>query len=80
VNFQAHAPGRVLNISYRSPGRPSNPQRLAEADYYVDYIHARQRRQTPDELRDRAPDFVVTINGAEYARVYRWRAGSGPST
>jgi hypothetical protein len=71
VNFQAHAPGQVVNITFRAPGEVSNQQLLGQADYYVDYIHARQRRLTPGVLTGREPEHVVTINGAEYARVYR---------
>ena len=73
VNFQAHAPGRVLNITFRGPGQVGNQQLLDQADYYVDYIHARQRGFTPRALQARRPDFVVAIAGAEYARVYRLR-------
>jgi hypothetical protein len=71
VNFQAHAPGRVVNITFSRPGQVGNQQLFDQADYYVDYIHARQRRFTPRFLLDRSPDFSVVINGAEYARVYR---------
>ena len=71
VNFQAHAPGRVVNLAFSGPGRVSNQQLFDQADFYVDYIHARQRRLTPNVLLGRRPDFVVNINGAEYARVYR---------
>jgi hypothetical protein len=71
VNFQAHAPGRVVNITFRGPGQVSNEQLLEQADYYVDYIHARQRQLTPGVLVGRQPDFVETANGIEYARVYR---------
>jgi hypothetical protein len=71
VNFQAHAPGRVLSMSFRAPGQVANPQLFEQADFYVDYIHARQRGLTPEVLVGRSPDFVVSINGAEYARVYR---------
>lgn len=73
VNFQAHAPGRVVNITFQAPGRVANPQLLEQADFYVDYIHARQRQLTPRFLSGRAPDFVVVIAGVEYARVYRLR-------
>ena len=71
VNFQAHVPGQVVNITFSDPGRVSSRARYAGADYYVDYLHARQRRLTPRELAGQPPEFVVTINGAEYARVYR---------
>jgi hypothetical protein len=76
VNFQAHAPGRVVNIAFSGPGKVANQQLFDQADFYVDYIHARQRRLTPSLLVGRRPDFVVRISGAEYARVYRLR---GPS-
>jgi hypothetical protein len=71
VNFQAHAPGRVVNIAFHAAGQVSNQQLLDQADYYVDYIHARQRRLTPSLLEGRQPQFVSTINGTEYARVYQ---------
>ncbi|MBA2448964.1 MAG: glycosyltransferase family 39 protein, partial [Chloroflexi bacterium] len=71
INFQAHAPGRVLNLSFSRPGQLSNQQLFAESDFYVDYIHARQRRLTPQALVGRPPDFVVSIAGVDYARVYR---------
>jgi hypothetical protein len=71
VNFQAHAPGRVTNISFTSSGRIANQERFDQAHFYVDYIHARQRRLVPRTLRQRQPEFVVTIGGVEYARVYR---------
>jgi hypothetical protein len=71
INFQAHAPGRVLNLSFSRPGQLSNRQLFAESDFYVDYIHARQRRLTPQALVGRPPDFVVSIAGVDYARVYR---------
>lgn len=71
VNFQAHSPGRVVNIAFSRPGQVANQQLLDQADFYVDYLHARQRGLTPDFLAGRQPDLVVTINGFEYARVYR---------
>jgi hypothetical protein len=71
VNFQAHAPGRVVNISFGIKREVLNQRLLNQADFYVDYIHARQRGFTPRILRDRLPDFVASINGIEYARVYR---------
>jgi hypothetical protein len=60
VSFGAHAPGPVVS-----------DRQIAEADFYVDYIHARQRRYTPRAILNRAPDAVVTIGGVDYARVYR---------
>jgi hypothetical protein len=60
VNFQAHAPGRVVT-----------ERQLSEADYFVDYVHARQRGHTPAGLVGRQPDGVVRIAGVEYARIYR---------
>jgi hypothetical protein len=71
INFQAHAPGRALNLQFNGPGQVSNQQLFDQADFYVDYIHARQRRLTPRVLAGRSPDFVATIGGVEYARVYR---------
>lgn len=62
VNFQPHAPGRVV------PDR-----QIAEAEYFVDYVHARQRRHTPRQLLARTPDAVVRIAGVDYARIYRLR-------
>ena len=62
VNFQAHAPGPVLT-----------ERRLADADVYVDYVHARQRGHTPRQLVGRRPDAVVQIAGIDYARIYRLR-------
>ena len=62
VSFGAHAPGPVVSH-----------QQIAQADFYVDYVHARQRRLTPRQLAGRQPDAVVTIGGVEYARIYRLR-------
>jgi len=62
VNFQAHAPGPVVT-----------ERRLADADYYIDYVHARQRGLTPRQLANRRPDAVVQIAGVDYARIYRLR-------
>jgi hypothetical protein len=62
VNFGAHAPGPVVS-----------QQQIGEADFYVDYVHARQRLLTPRQLVNRQPDAVVTINGVDYARIYRLR-------
>ena len=62
VNFGAHAPGPVVS-----------QLQIGEADFYVDYVHARQRHLTPRQLLNREPDAVVTINGVDYARIYRLR-------
>ncbi|MCC6176622.1 MAG: hypothetical protein IT305_15040 [Chloroflexi bacterium] len=62
VNFQAHAPGPVVRDT-----------QMADADYFVDYIDARQRGLTPRSLVRRKPDAVVEIAGVEYARIYRLR-------
>jgi hypothetical protein len=62
VNFGAHAPGPVVSHL-----------QIAEADFYVDYVHSRQRRLTPRQLVSRTPDAVVTIGGVDYARIYRLR-------
>jgi 4-amino-4-deoxy-L-arabinose transferase-like glycosyltransferase len=61
VNFQALLRGTV--VSYGSNVTPT---------YVVDYINARQRNQVPVQLAGKVPEHVVTINGIEYARVYRW--------
>jgi hypothetical protein len=75
VNFQAEAPGRVVNLRFGGPGQvdPRDRRLLDESQYFVDYISARQRGLVPSELLGRTPSFVVTINGLEYARVYRLR-------
>ena len=62
VSFGAHAPGPVVS-----------DRLLAQADFYVDYVHARQRRLTPAQVANRQPDAVVTIGGVDYARIYRLR-------
>ena len=62
VSFGAHAPGPVVS-----------ERQIGQADFYVDYVHARQRRLTPRQVADRTPDAVVTIGGVEYARIYRLR-------
>jgi hypothetical protein len=62
VSFGAHAPGPVVS-----------DRQMAQADFYVDYVHARQRGLTPRQLVSRTPDAVVTIGGVDYARVYRLR-------
>jgi hypothetical protein len=62
VNFQAHMPGPVVT-----------ERQINQADFFVDYIHARQRQHTPAQLQRRAPDAVVSIGGVDYARIYRLR-------
>jgi hypothetical protein len=62
VSFGAHAPGPVVS-----------ERQIGQADFYVDYVHARQRRPTPRQLASRQPDAVVTIGGVDYARIYRLR-------
>jgi hypothetical protein len=62
VNFQAHAPGPVVT-----------DRQLSQSDYFVDYVHARQRLHTPPQLQRRLPDAVVSIAGVDYARIYRFR-------
>lgn len=62
VSFGAHAPGPVVSQA-----------QMSQADFYVDYVHARQRGLTPRLLQGRKPDAVVTIGGVDYARVYRLR-------
>jgi hypothetical protein len=62
VSFGAHAPGPVVS-----------EHQIATADFFVDYVHARQRRFTPRELINRTPDAVVTIGGVDYARIYKLR-------
>src|SRR6185436_10318068 len=57
VSFGAHAPGPVV----------SN-QLFDQADFYVDYVHARQRGLTPRQVANRTPDAVVMIGGVDYAR------------
>ena len=80
INFQAHTSGTVHDLAFAANGtsEPPSPERLrtvstagfAQLDYYVDYMHAHQRRLIPRQLDGREPDFVVTINGAVYARVH----------
>jgi len=62
VNFGAHAPGPVVN-----------QLQAGEADFYVDYIDARQRRVLPRQVLGRKPEGIVTIGGVDYARIYRLR-------
>jgi hypothetical protein len=62
VNFQAHHAGPVVT-----------ERQLSQADYFVDYVHARQRQNTPPQLRRLPPDAVVSIAGVDYARIYRLR-------
>jgi hypothetical protein len=62
VSFGAHAPGPVVS-----------DRQIGQADFYVDYIHARQRQLTPRQLRNRRPDAVVTVGGVDYARIYTLR-------
>jgi hypothetical protein len=61
VNFQALLRGPV--VSYGSNVTPT---------YVVDYINARQRNQIPVQIVGKTPEYVVQINGIDYARVYRW--------
>jgi hypothetical protein len=62
VSFGAHAPGPVVS-----------ERMIAQADFYVDYVHARQRRLTPRQLVGRPPTAVVNIGGVDYARIYQLR-------
>lgn len=62
VSFGAHAPGPVVS-----------ERMLAQADFYVDYIHARQRRLTPRQVASRTPTAVVNIGGVDYVRIYQLR-------
>ena len=62
MSFGTHAPGPVVS-----------DRQIAQADFYVDYVHARQRRLTPRQVANRRPDAVVTIGGVDYARIYRLR-------
>jgi 4-amino-4-deoxy-L-arabinose transferase-like glycosyltransferase len=61
VNFQALVTGTV--VSYGSNVTPT---------YVVDYINARQRNQIPAQVVGKVPEYVIRINGIDYARVYRW--------
>jgi 4-amino-4-deoxy-L-arabinose transferase-like glycosyltransferase len=61
VNFQAQIRGTV--VSYAANVTPT---------YVVDYINARQRNQVPARVIGEQPEYVVRINGIDYARVYRW--------
>jgi hypothetical protein len=61
VNFQALLRGTAVSF-----GPNVTPT------YVVDYINARQRGQVPSRLIGRDPEYVVQINGIDYARVYRW--------
>jgi 4-amino-4-deoxy-L-arabinose transferase-like glycosyltransferase len=61
VNFQALLQGTA--VSYGSNVTPT---------YVVDYINARQRNQVPAQVVGKVPEYVVKINGIDYARVYRW--------
>jgi hypothetical protein len=62
VSFAAHAPGPVVS-----------DRMIGQADFYVDYVHARQRQLTPRQLVGKPPTAVVTIGGVDYARIYRLR-------
>jgi hypothetical protein len=62
VSFGAHAPGPVVS-----------DRQIAQADFYVDYVHARQRHLTPRQVQHRQPTAVVTIGGVDYARIYKLR-------
>jgi 4-amino-4-deoxy-L-arabinose transferase-like glycosyltransferase len=71
ANFEAHAPGRVVGIKFGARGSVRNPEALAQANYYIDYIRPRQQNLVPSQLLNRRPELVVSINGLEYVRVYR---------
>lgn len=60
VNFQAVLRGTAVN-----QGREDT------STFVVDYVNARQRRQTPRQVIGVVPDYVVRINGIDYARIYR---------
>ena len=62
VSFGAHAPGPVVS-----------ERMIAQADFYVDYVHARQRMLTPRQVVGRQPTAVVNIGGVDYARIYQLR-------
>jgi hypothetical protein len=60
VNFQALLRGTAVNQGGDNP-----------TTFVVDYVNARQRRQTPRQVIGREPDHIVRINGIDYARIYR---------
>ena len=80
VNAQpgrVHSHGRrVLPADGQLPGALARHRRVfrSHRDAHVrgEYINARQRGQVPSQLIGRAPEYVVQINGIDYARVYRW--------
>jgi 4-amino-4-deoxy-L-arabinose transferase-like glycosyltransferase len=59
------------------PDLPSNPQDLPRLDYIVLYAHQWQRQLPSQEFLDffaaKTPEKVITIDGLEYARIYRLR-------
>jgi hypothetical protein len=65
---------RVLMAQFEGAVLPDKQYDPAEADYIVLYVNALQR-DLADTLRSatrgRKPELVVTINGAEYARLFR---------
>jgi hypothetical protein len=65
---------RVLMAQFKGSVLPDKQYDEAEADYIVLYVNALQRdlaNTLRTETRGRRAEMVVTINGAEYARLYR---------
>jgi 4-amino-4-deoxy-L-arabinose transferase-like glycosyltransferase len=65
---------RVLMAQFKGNVLPDKQYDEAEADYIVLYVNALQRdlaNTLRTETRGRRAELVVTINGAEYARLYR---------
>jgi hypothetical protein len=52
-----------------------DPEKLQKADYYVLYFHQWQRQRPSkafiDYFDQQEPEYIVTIDGLEYARIYR---------
>jgi hypothetical protein len=65
---------RVLMAQFEGAVLPDKQYDPAEADYIVLYVNAVQRdlaNTLRSATRGRKPELVVTINGAEYARLFR---------
>lgn len=65
---------RVLMAQFKGNVLPDKQYDAAEADYIVLYVNAVQRdlaNSLRTAIRGRKPEQIVSINGAEYARLFR---------
>jgi hypothetical protein len=81
--FASYFSGTSRRIPLGSELDEAQLQKVLGSDYVVVYIHQWQRqapRQVLERLAPLTPEHVVTIDGLEYARIYRPPASAAPSS